>query len=74
MEQKGQWFVVQTLSGHEMKVKTNIEKRLTLEEMEERMIREAIRRLDGNLSRVSRELGITRRSLYRRLEKYGIGS
>ncbi len=44
----------------------------TLEEMEERMIREAIRRLDGNLSRVSRELGITRSSLYRRLEKYGI--
>ena len=44
----------------------------TLEQMEERMIREALRRLDGNLSRVSRELGITRSSLYRRLDKYGI--
>ena len=33
--QRGQWFVVQTLSGHEMKVRTNIEKRLALEEMED---------------------------------------
>ena len=35
MEQKGQWFVVQTLSGHEMKVRESIQKRLVLEEMDE---------------------------------------
>ena len=36
------------------------------------MIREAIRRHAGNLSQVAQELGITRSSLYRRLEKYGL--
>ena len=35
MEKQGQWFVVQTLSGHEMKVRENIQKRLVLEEMED---------------------------------------
>ncbi|MCB9474891.1 MAG: sigma-54-dependent Fis family transcriptional regulator [Candidatus Delongbacteria bacterium] len=44
----------------------------TLEDMEQRMIREAIRRHAGNLSQVAQELGITRSSLYRRLEKYGL--
>jgi len=44
----------------------------TLEEMEEQMIRSALKRQQGNLSRVARELGITRSSLYRRLDKYGI--
>ena len=34
-EKKSQWFVVQTLSGHEMKAKESIEKRLALEEMED---------------------------------------
>ena len=33
--EEGQWFVVQTLSGHEMKVKDSIEKRLALEELED---------------------------------------
>ena len=32
--EEGQWFVVQTLSGHEMKAKESIEKRLALEEMD----------------------------------------
>lgn len=44
----------------------------TLEDMELVMIRDCLRRHDGNLSRVARELGITRSSLYRRLEKYGL--
>lgn len=34
-EKENQWFVVQTLSGHEMKAKESIEKRLAMEEMED---------------------------------------
>lgn len=45
---------------------------MTLEEMECRAIEAAIKACDGNLSRVGLQLGITRQSLYRRMEKYGI--
>ena len=39
MQQKeGKWFVVQTLSGHEMKTKESMEKRLALEEMEDSIL------------------------------------
>jgi DNA-binding NtrC family response regulator len=44
----------------------------TLLESEERMIREALARAGGNKSKAARLLGITRRALYGRLEKYGI--
>lgn len=42
----------------------------TLEEMERRMIREAVDRLGGNLSAVAAELGITRQTLYNKLKRY----
>lgn len=42
----------------------------TLEEMERRMIREAIDRQNGNLSAVAAELGITRQTLYNKLKRY----
>lgn len=42
----------------------------TLEEMEHRMIREAVDRLGGNLSAVAAELGITRQTLYNKLKRY----
>ncbi len=42
----------------------------TLEEMERRMILEAVDRLDGNLSAVATELGITRQTLYNKLKRY----
>jgi DNA-binding NtrC family response regulator len=44
----------------------------TLSGAEERMIRDALARADGNKSQAARLLGITRRALYGRLEKYGI--
>lgn len=47
-------------------------KPVTLDEMEEKTIREAMNHHSGNMSRAARELGITRATLYRKLEKYGI--
>ena len=43
-----------------------------LEEIEKLVIQRTIARYDGNVSKAARELGLTRTSLYRRLEKYGL--
>lgn len=48
------------------------DKVLTIEEMEENLIREVMRKHNGNITKAADELGLTRTSLYRRLEKYGI--
>lgn len=45
---------------------------MTLEEVEERLIRMAMKKHQGNVSKAASELGLTRTSLYRRLQKYGI--
>jgi transcriptional regulator with PAS, ATPase and Fis domain len=44
---------------------------LTLEEVEKMLIRKALKKFDGNITLAAQELGLTRSSLYRRLEKYG---
>ena len=44
----------------------------TLDDNEARAIADALDRTDGNLSRAARILGLTRQSLYRRMEKYGL--
>jgi two-component system, NtrC family, response regulator HydG len=43
-----------------------------LENVEKMLIIKVITKHNGNLSKAARELGLTRASLYRRLEKYGI--
>ncbi len=43
-----------------------------LEEVEKTVIRRAISKNGGNISHAAKELGLTRTSLYRRLEKYGL--
>jgi DNA-binding NtrC family response regulator len=43
-----------------------------LEEIERLAIQKAIRKNGGNISRAATELGLTRASLYRRMEKYGL--
>jgi DNA-binding NtrC family response regulator len=43
-----------------------------LETVENRVIQRALEKHAGNVSRAARELGITRASLYRRMEKYGL--
>ncbi len=45
---------------------------LNLEEIEKLLIRKALDKHDGNISHAARELGLTRASLYRRLDKYGL--
>lgn len=45
---------------------------LTLEEMEKKMIRKALRYHQNNISETARSLGLTRSALYRRLQKYQI--
>ena len=43
-----------------------------LEEAEKLLIIKAVGKYNGNLTRAAKELGLTRASLYRRLEKYGL--
>jgi DNA-binding NtrC family response regulator len=43
-----------------------------LEDVEKTVIRQVLERYKGNVSRAAQELGLTRTSLYRRMEKYGI--
>lgn len=45
---------------------------LTLDEAEEYLIRRALERADGNVSRAAEALGLSRSALYRRLQQYGI--
>lgn len=46
--------------------------RLNLDAVEKLVIRKAIDKHKGNISQAAEELGLTRASLYRRLEKYGL--
>jgi len=43
-----------------------------LETVEQKVIQAALEKHRGNVSRAARELGITRASLYRRMEKHGL--
>jgi two-component system response regulator HydG len=45
---------------------------LNLEEVEKQLINKALQQHNGNISQASKELGLTRAALYRRMEKYGI--
>ena len=43
-----------------------------LDEVEHNVIRKVLKKHNGNISRAAKELGLTRASLYRRLEKYDL--
>lgn len=45
---------------------------LNIEKMEAILIKRAMQKHDGNISQAAAELGLTRATLYRRIEKYGI--
>ena len=44
----------------------------TLEDMERRMISEAIASSDGNMTTVAQQLGISRQTLYNKIKRYGL--
>lgn len=46
---------------------------LRLDEWEQRLIREALARAEGNVPEAAKLLGLSRATLYRKLEEYGIG-
>jgi transcriptional regulator of acetoin/glycerol metabolism len=45
---------------------------LNLDEVEKAAIAKALQMHGGNISKAADELGLTRASLYRRMEKYGL--
>jgi len=45
---------------------------LNLDDLEQAAVRQALSKHGGNVSRAADELGISRRALYRRIEKYGL--
>ena len=44
----------------------------TLDDMERASIEQVLRKNQGNISHTAKELGLTRASLYRRIEKFGL--
>ena len=45
---------------------------MSLEEVEAFLIKKALQRFDGNVSRAADALGLSRSALYRRLQRYGL--
>jgi len=45
---------------------------LNLDDLEQKAVRKALSKHGGNVSQAAEELGISRRALYRRIEKYGL--
>lgn len=68
--QPGDFFLDQSNEGKESS--TLDTDNLTLEDTEKMMIRKVMDKHGGNISRAAKELGLTRASLYRRIDKYGI--
>ena len=56
----------------EKKVEGVVFDNYNLEEVEKAVIRKALKKHAGNVSHAARDLGLTRTSLYRRMEKYGL--
>ena len=44
---------------------------MQLEDVERRLIQQAMQKHGGNITDVARQLGLSRQALYRRMEKYG---
>ncbi|SHO62949.1 sigma-54-dependent transcriptional regulator [Algoriphagus zhangzhouensis] len=60
------------LSAKPASEKAPVNNTLNLDDMERSTIQRAIDKNGGNISKAAKELGLTRASLYRRLEKYGL--
>lgn len=62
-------FLLATKTQHEQAVSVDD---YNLEDVEKLLIRKVLTKNDGNVSQAAKELGLTRTSLYRRIEKYGL--
>jgi two-component system, NtrC family, response regulator HydG len=60
------------LQGETSETNTEQSNTMNLDEMERSVIQRAVNKFDGNISKAAKELGLTRASLYRRLEKHGL--
>ncbi|WP_299157688.1 sigma-54 dependent transcriptional regulator [uncultured Tenacibaculum sp.] len=54
------------------KLNVSLSDNLNLEETEKMLIQQAMNKHQGNISKASKDLGLTRAALYRRLEKFGL--
>jgi two-component system, NtrC family, response regulator HydG len=54
------------------KVVTDKKEAISLDDLEKRAIKQAIEKHDGNMSKVAKELGVGRTTLYRKMARYGI--
>lgn len=64
-------FNFNTSTNKEADQQINLEQ-FNLEEVEKILIRKVLKKYNGNITQAAGELGLTRSSLYRRLEKYGL--
>ena len=54
------------------KLNVSLNDNLNIEETEKMLIQQAMNKHQGNISKASKDLGLTRAALYRRLEKFGL--
>ena len=64
-------FVHKQLSPEKQEDLVSLE-HLNIEDVEKILIRKALQKHNGHITRAAEELGLTRSSLYRRLERYGL--
>jgi DNA-binding NtrC family response regulator len=64
-------FNFNTSSGKENDQPLNLDQ-FNLDEVEKLLIRKVLKKYNGNITQAASELGLTRSSLYRRLEKHGL--
>ena len=65
---------VSTLASMPSATLQNVTLADALAEVERRMIADALRKHGGNISRAARELGLTRRGLYLKLDRYQLSA
>ncbi|MBL7852049.1 MAG: sigma-54-dependent Fis family transcriptional regulator [Cyclobacteriaceae bacterium] len=64
-------FTFNVTSGKESEQPLNLDQ-FNLDEVEKLLIRKVLKKYNGNITQAAAELGLTRSSLYRRLEKHGL--
>jgi DNA-binding NtrC family response regulator len=64
-------FTFNTPAGKEIEQPLNLDQ-FNLDEVEKLLIRKVLKKYNGNITQAASELGLTRSSLYRRLEKHGL--